>query len=140
MEPALREMVRRFGLDQNVFFYPFAYKVSEILPVLDIFVMPSRQEGLGLSIMEAQVSGVPVVASRVGGIPSLIENGKTGFLVEPENPEALAQTIITALRDKNRLAQIAKAGREFVRENCSADMMVEKTLTLYKSISCKMRL
>ena len=66
MEPALREMVRRFGLDQNVFFYPFAYKVSEILPVLDIFVMPSRQEGLGLSIMEAQVSGVPVVASRVG--------------------------------------------------------------------------
>ncbi len=137
MEPALRGMVKRLGLEQTVFFYPLTYKVSEILPVLDIFVMPSRQEGLGLSIMEAQASGVPVVASRVGGIPSLIESGKTGFLVEPEDPAALAQTILGALRDKGRLAQIAKAGREFVRERCSADMMVEKTLTLYKSVISK---
>lgn len=138
MESALRGMVTRLGLEQNVFFYPLACKVSEILPALDIFVMPSRQEGLGLSIMEAQASGLPVVASRVGGIPSLIEDGKTGFLVEPENPDALARTIVAALRDKNRLARIAKAGREFVRGNCSADTMVEKTLTRYKSISYKM--
>ncbi len=137
MEPVLRGMVKRMGLDQNVLFYPLACKVSEILPALDIFVMPSRQEGLGLSIMEAQASGVPVVASRVGGIPSLIEDGKTGFLVDPENPDALARTIVAALRDKNRLAQVAKAGREFVRGNCSADTMVEKTLTFYATVNCR---
>lgn len=137
MEPALRGMVKRLGLEQNVFFYPVTCKVPEILSVLDMFIMPSRQEGLGLSIMEAQAAGVPVVASRVGGIPGLIKDGKTGFLVVPENPAVLAQTIITALRDKDRLARIAKAGREFAREHCSADTMVEKTLTLYKSASDK---
>ena len=133
-EPILREMVKRASLEQNVLFYPPTSKAVEILPALDIFVMPSRQEGLGLSIMEAQATGVPVIASRVGGIPSLIDDGKTGFLVEPEDPVALAQAIIKALRDRNRLTLIAKVSREFARENYSWDRMVEKTLTLYKSI------
>ncbi len=133
-EPLLREMVKRSNLERNVLFYPITNKTVEILSALDIFVMPSRQEGLGLSIMEAQATGVPVIASRVGGIPSLVEDGKTGFLVEPENPAALAQTIIMALRDRHRLTQISRIGREFARENYSWDRMVEKTLTLYKSV------
>ncbi len=136
-EPLLRKMVKESKLERNILFYPLTNKTAEILPLLDIFVMPSRQEGLGISIMEAQATGVPVIASRVGGIPSLIQDGKTGFLVEPENFAALAQTILTALRDQDRLAQVASAGREFIRNNYSADTMVEKTLTLYKSINSK---
>ncbi|MBI5024009.1 MAG: glycosyltransferase family 4 protein [Candidatus Omnitrophica bacterium] len=132
-EPILRKMVKEFQLERNVLFYPFTNKAVEILPLLDIFVMPSRQEGLGISIMEAQAAGVPVIASRVGGIPSLIEEGKTGFLVEPEDPVSLGQTIRMVLRDPDRLARVANAGREFIRTDHSADLMVEKTLTLYKT-------
>ena len=138
-EPLLREMVKKFKLEQNVLFYAFTHKAVEILSLLDIFVMPSRQEGLGISIMEAQAAGVPVIASCVGGIPSLIEEGRTGFLVEPEDSVALGQTILSALRDPDRLARVANAGREFIRTNHSADLMVEKALTLYKIIIPKAR-
>lgn len=138
-EPLLRKMVKEFKLEQNVLFYSFTNKAAEILPLLDIFVMPSRQEGLGISIMEAQAVGVPVIASRVGGIPSLIEEGRTGFLVEPEDPIALGQTILRVLRDPDRLARVANAGREFIRTNHSADVMVEKALTLYKTTIPKAR-
>lgn len=138
-EPFLRKMVKEFQLEQNVLFCSFTNKAVEILPLLDIFVMPSRQEGLGISIMEAQAAGVPVIASRVGGIPSLIEEGKTGFLVEPEDPIALGQTILRVLPDPDRLARVANAGREFIRSNHSADVMVEKVLTLYKTTIPKVR-
>lgn len=137
MEAKLRDMVKVFGLAQNIFFYPVTYKPAAVLPLLDVFVLPSREEGFGLAVLEAQAAGVPVVASRVGGIPSLIEDGKTGFLVEPENSAALAQTILGALRDKDRLAQIAKAGRRSVENNYGADTMVEKTLALYKRVTAK---
>lgn len=139
MEGRLKAMVKTFSLEGNVFFYPLTYQSSEIFPVLDIFVMPSRQEGLGLSIMEAQASGVPVIASKVGGIPSLIENGVTGFLVNPEDPQMLADAVIGALRDRERLADIGNAGREFIRNNHSADTMVEKTLALYAGIISRAR-
>lgn len=138
-EPLLRKMVKEFQLERNVLFYPLTNKAVEILPLLDIFVMPSRQEGLGISIMEAQAAGVPVIASRVGGIPSLIEEGRTGFLVEPEDPISLGQTILRVLRDPDRLARVANAGREFIRTDHSADLMVEKTLTLYKTTIPKAR-
>lgn len=139
-ESLLRKMVKEFQLERNVLFYPLTHKSVKILPLLDIFVMPSRQEGLGISIMEAQAVGVPVIASRVGGIPSLIEEGRTGFLVEPEDPIALGQTILMVLRDPDRLARVASAGREFIRTNHSADLMVEKALTLYKTIISRTRL
>ena len=102
-----------------------------MLALFDVFVMPSRQEGLGLSIMEAQAAGVPVVASRVGGIPTLIEDGKTGLLVEPENKDALSEAIIRLLNDKPLRESIGIAGRVFIENNYSLDKMTEETLTVY---------
>lgn len=139
MENKLKNMVKISGLQQKVLFYSVTYRPAAILPLFDIFVLPSREEGLGLSIMEAQAAGVAVIASRVGGIPSLIEDGRTGFLVDSEDPAALAEKIISALRDKDHLAKVAKAGREFIRANGSADKMVEKTLTLYKTVISRVR-
>ncbi len=137
METRLKDMAKISGLAQAILFYPVTRKPSEILPLLDVFILPSREEGFGLAILEAQAAGVPVIASRVGGIPDLVEDGKTGSLVAPEDPVALAQTILEALRDKDRLARIAKAGRRSVENNYGADTMVEKTLTLYKRVSAK---
>ncbi|MBI5149269.1 MAG: glycosyltransferase family 4 protein [Candidatus Omnitrophica bacterium] len=133
MEQKLREMVKSFQLESRVIFCPIVNQTAGLLSALDIFLVPSRQEGLGLSIMEAQAAGLPVVASRVGGIPGLIEHGRTGILVEPENPAALAEAVIVLCRDERRRAELGKAAREFVRKNYSADAMVAATLDFYKS-------
>jgi glycosyltransferase involved in cell wall biosynthesis len=134
MEPVLKDLVKTFHLESHVIFYPVMNKAAESLSLLDVFVMPSRQEGLGLSVMEAQASGIPVVASNVGGIPSLIENGKTGILVEPENIDDLANAIVGLLQNKNQLKEMGLAGRAFIRQKYSATSMIDHTLNLYQAL------
>jgi glycosyltransferase involved in cell wall biosynthesis len=132
MEGDLRNRVKRLELQEHVRFLSVINRTSEMLTLFDVFVMPSRQEGLGLSIMEAQAAGLPVVASRVGGIPSLIEDGRTGILVEPEDSAALALAIINLFQDKNRLKAIGVAGRESIKNNYNVELMLDKTENFYK--------
>lgn len=133
-EKALRSMVHRLGLDGHVRFISVVNKTNEMLCLFDIFVMPSRQEGLGLSIMEAQAAGVPVIASRVGGIPGLIEDGRTGVLVDPENARALSSAIVKLLAQPQRARALGLSGRESVRRMHSAEGMVNKTVEVYQSL------
>lgn len=133
-EKTLKSITKSLCLEDRVVFVPVVNQTQEILSLLDVFVMPSRQEGLGLSIMEAQAAGLPVVASNVGGIPSLIEHGKTGILVESENPQALAEAIISLLQDKNQMRQLGAAARDSIRQNHCAEAMVDKTLKLYDEL------
>ena len=132
MEKTLKAMVKTFHVERHVLFCPLVNKTAELLSVLDVFVMPSRQEGLGRSIMEAQAAGLPVIASNVGGIPSLIEHGKTGILIEPESPSVLARDLMELLGDEKRLREMGNAGREFALQHYGADTMVDKTLSLYR--------
>ncbi len=134
-EKKLRALVKGLNLENVVLFFPTVSKTRDSLSLLDVFVMPSRQEGLGLSIMEAQAAGLPCVASRVGGIPSLIEEGKTGFLVEPENEKALAEKLITVFKDQRLRQEVGIAARAFVQKNHSAQKMVEETLGVYEKLS-----
>jgi len=133
-EGALRKMVERLNLTEYVRFFSVVNETSEMLSVFDIFAMPSRQEGLGLSIMEAQAAGLPVIATRVGGIPGLIEDGKTGALVDPENSDDLAEAIIRLLEDRVRLKEIGTAGRAFIAANHSSDKMIDKIEALYQGL------
>ncbi len=137
MEKFLRDEVGRLNLNDHVRFFAIINKTQEMLSLFDIFAMPSRQEGLGLSIMEAQASGLPVVASRVGGIPSLIEHGKTGLLVEPENSDELADAIIRLFNDGAYLKEMGEAGRLFIQSAHSADKMTDKVQQLYQKIVTK---
>ncbi len=130
-EPFLRKLVHEFSLESYVHFFPSVNGDDNLLPLFDVFVMPSRQEGLGLSVMEAQAQGLAVVASNVGGIPSLIENGKTGVLVSKENPEQLADAIIDLLKDTDKRKRIACAAQAFAIKNFSLDPMVQGTLQVY---------
>jgi len=134
MEGMLRDLVKRLGLKENVRFLPVVNKTSEMLPIFDIFAMPSRQEGLGLSIMEAQATGLPVVATRVGGIPSLIENGKTGMLAEPGDISGLAEAIIKLCNDANMSKSIGVAARESIVKNHSLPEMLDETIKLYQRL------
>jgi glycosyltransferase involved in cell wall biosynthesis len=105
----------------------------EFFPALDLFVMPSMSEGLGSSALMAMSYGLPVVASRVGGLPELVEEGCTGWLIEPGSPTALAEAILAAAADPVRLQQWGLNGRERARQ-FSVDIMVRRTEALYRRL------
>jgi glycosyltransferase involved in cell wall biosynthesis len=83
---------------------------------LDLFLMPSRSEGWGLAALEAMAHGVPVIASRTGGLMEIIDDGENGCLVEPGDAGALAEAIAGAARDRKQLAEMGRQGRERARD------------------------
>ena len=127
-------MSRELNLDNHILFLPIVNKTAEMLCLLDLFIMPSLQEGLGLSVMEAQAMGLPVVASRVGGIPSLIEDGKTGFLVKPGDSGELAQTIMACLNDPIKTKNVGQNARRFIEQQFSAQKMIAETVQAYELV------
>jgi len=100
---------------------------------LDLFLMPSRAEGLGSSALRAMAHGRAVVASRVGGLPEIVEEGKTGWLVPAESPRDLADAILAAASDRVRLSQFGANAREQARR-FSSDIMRERTEALYRRL------
>jgi glycosyltransferase involved in cell wall biosynthesis len=129
---SLQSLTKSLDLEKNIMFVPLVNQVDDILSSFDIFVMPSRQEGLGLSVLEALSRGLPVVASDVGGLKSLIRHQQTGLLVPAEDPRALAQAVIELIRNPNKAKAYGSAGRIFVKENFSLQTMIEKTISVYQ--------
>jgi len=105
-------------------------KLADFFPGLDLFIMPSKSEGLGSSALWAMAYGVPVIASRVGGLPEVVADRETGWLIPPNSPGALATTIVLAASDRARLLQFGSNGRKRAA-NYSADIMVSRTEALY---------
>jgi glycosyltransferase involved in cell wall biosynthesis len=107
--------------------------VPEILAGADIFALPTRWEGLPLSIIEAMHAGLPVVATRVGGIPELVEDGRTGFLVPRGDVAAFAEAL-GKLLDPELRRKMGEAGRDRARRLFTAERMVRETLALYDEL------
>ena len=108
--------------------------LSPFLAAIDVLVMPSRSEGLGSAALLALAHGRPVIASRVGGLPEVVEDAISGWLIPPESPEALRQTILHAALEPARLHQMGLAARERARE-FSTDIMVARTEKLYLQLA-----
>ncbi len=104
--------------------------LAEFFPALDLFIMPSKSEGLGSSALLAMSYGLAVVATRVGGLPEVVEEDRTGWLIEPASPGALAEAITAAAGDRASLQQRGLDGRERARQ-FSVDIMVQRTEALY---------
>ena len=107
--------------------------IPEIMQILDVFVLPSLNEGMGRVLVEAMAAGKPVVASRVGGIPDLVKHGENGFLVEPGDENGLSAAIEKLLTDKTMRDQMGKKGRMMARA-FSVENMVEKIDSLSASL------
>ena len=130
----LENLAEDLGISSNVIFMGYRNDIPRILSVMDIFVLPSLYEGLPNALLEAMAACRPVVATQVGGIPEVVVEGETGFLVPPRNSEALADAIGMMLRDKERAAQMGLAGRKRVERFFSAETMVAKTEELYEGL------
>ncbi len=129
----LLAQVEKLKLTESVFFLSSQDDTREMFAIMDCFVSCSLQEGLGLSIMEAQAQAVPVVAFATGGVVSLIQDRSTGLLVKPEDISALAEAIISILNDQGLSQEITKRARENLKRNFSIENMVSDTLKLYRA-------
>jgi glycosyltransferase involved in cell wall biosynthesis len=105
-------------------------KLADFFAGLDLFAMPSRAEGLGSAALLAMAHGVPVVATRVGGLPEVVVDERTGWLVPPDSPPALAEAIVVAASDRARLLALGLQAREWARQ-FESSIMIERTESLY---------
>ena len=133
MKDLLVKEVNLLGIQESVIFILAADNTTEMLSAMDIFVMPSLREGLGLALMEAMAQGLAVVGSSVGGIKTLIQDRVNGLLVAATDVPGLAKAITQLLQDPNQRSNLGIKARKFIIENFSKEKMVVKTLEFYKN-------
>jgi glycosyltransferase involved in cell wall biosynthesis len=98
----------------------------------EVFLFPSRREGFGMAAAEAMACGTPVVAARAGGLPEVVEDGKTGFLCDPEDAEAFATAVDRLLKDPALARRMGEAGRRRVLERFSWESAGARILEIYE--------
>jgi glycosyltransferase involved in cell wall biosynthesis len=127
----LDALVRSLGLERQVAFLGHREDVGQLLASADLFVLPSRSEAFPNGAIEAMAAGLPVVACAVGGLLDLVEHGRTGLLVRPEDPAALAAAIRSLVTDRDAASRLGSAARAQVVERYSFDRMVGAFESLY---------
>ena len=110
-------------------------EVIQLLTHATVFACPSLYEPLGIVNLEAMACGTAVVASRVGGIPEVVNDGETGLLVPPDDPDALAGALNTLLRDSGRAGAMGRLGRERAIADFSWTAIAEQTVALYSELA-----
>jgi glycosyltransferase involved in cell wall biosynthesis len=134
LEEGLKSLCRELKLDNNVRFTGFRDDLDDYLGCLDLVIHPALMEGLGVSLLQAAASGVPIVGSRAGGIPEAVVDGINGFLIEPANPEEIAQAVTRLLADQELASRLGDGGRQLVREKFSIEAMFKGNLAMYRSM------
>ena len=131
----MEELAARRGLGDAVVFTGFRTDVPDLLALMDCFVLAStRTEGVPQSLLQAFAVGVPVVASRIGGIPEVVHDGVTGLLAEPGDSAALARGIRAVLEDVDAAARRARAARHLVEDRFSHQAAITRLLALYDEL------
>lgn len=133
-ETALRAQARRLGIEPRVCFAGFQPRPSAWMKVMDCMVQPSVTEGTPNSILEAMLLGVPVIATAVGGVPDVIESGRTGLLVEPNSPVALAEAMKKMIRSAPLRKQLAVDAKHHVEQNFTPKRQRNLLEMLYKTM------
>jgi len=139
LRPALTRQIKHLGLEHRVSLAGFRPDILSLLKGLDLFVMSSITEGLGTSILDAMAASKAVVGTTAGGIPEAVEHGITGLLVPPHNADALAEAMLTLLRDGTLRRRMGEAGLERVRRMFNVDRMVDETLAVYALVAGRPR-
>jgi len=134
IRPELEERARRMGLGQRIAFTGFRSDVPELLSEAAVSVLPSLSEGTSNTLLESMAAGIPVIATRVGGNPEVIEDGVSGLLVPPRDSAALAAATARLLEDEALAARLGEAGMRRVSELFSIEGSVHETEHLYQRL------
>ena len=130
----LESQCKKMGILDKFIFAGWREDISQILCVLDILVLSSLNEAVGKVLIEAGACGVPVVATRVGGVPEIVKDNQTGILVPPKDADSLAQAIILLLEDRERRQNMGETAKKWVDDKFSAHRMVERISSLYSDM------
>jgi glycosyltransferase involved in cell wall biosynthesis len=134
LERELKNEAKRLGVSKKVKFLGWRDDIHEIIPIFDVFVLPSLNEGMGRVLVEAMASGRPIVASRTGGIPDLVQHKQTGLLVAPADESGLADAIQRMLRDPKEAKIMGQKGKAR-SQRFSVESMIAKLDTLYTDLT-----
>jgi glycosyltransferase involved in cell wall biosynthesis len=132
--PELELLAGQLGIEKEVVFLGAQSDMPSIYASFDIFVLPSLNEGMPLSLLEAMAAGKPAVATRVGAISSLVLQNQTGLLVEPRDTLGLRDAVLRLIYEPGLRLQIGRAGQRFVSEQFSARAMAGNYLKLYQEL------
>jgi len=132
-EQELVKLHSRLNLGKKFIFAGFREDTADLLKMFDIFVLSSRMEGMGTSILDAQSAALPIVAARAGGIPEIVQDGRNGILTDTGDDKALAEAVIKLARDKQLRKNLGKIGQSFVKR-FDYRQTVLKTINVYRSL------
>jgi len=128
------QLARELGVQRDVLFLGNQDCMEELLPLADVFLLPSSSESFGLVALEAMSAEVPVVASNAGGLPEVIDHGRTGFLHEPTHVPGLVNSVLKLLTDEPLRRRMGRRARRTVRERFDLDDMVTRYIQVYDSL------
>jgi len=117
----------------NVHFTGHVNNVGDYLAALDVFILPSNREGIGSILLDAMEQQLPVIASRVGGVPDIVHDGENGLLIDPARPDQLREAILALRESPGRRQALGARGKEVVKA-FTAEVMVQKYLDLYRTV------
>ena len=131
MREELVNLTKTAGLEKSIFFLPSVMDTQEVLSGMDLFVLPSLKEGLGLALMEAMACGLCVIGSGVGGIKSLIQDKYNGLLIRPADTQELSRAILELLQNPAQAKSLGANARVFIKQNFSKERMISETEEVY---------
>ena len=131
---AIEDWITQHELTKVITLHGWQTEVAPIMLTWDAFALSSLWEGLPNVLLEAMAAGKPIIATLVGGTPEVVDNGVTGILVPPRDPEVLASTVLSLSEDSDLRASMGNAGRERVMDNFSLKQMVNRTENLYQEL------
>ncbi|HEY2912360.1 MAG TPA: glycosyltransferase family 4 protein [Candidatus Angelobacter sp.] len=130
----IEDMIQRFGLQSNVILAGQRSNMPGIYAAMDVFVLPSLNEGLPMTILEAMAGSKAVIATRVGAIPRVIQDGETGLLVDPGDTNGLRDALARLLNDSDLCRRLGAAGHDWVSRNYTSEAMALKYRQMYDEV------
>jgi glycosyltransferase involved in cell wall biosynthesis len=135
-EQSLRDLAKQLDIEDYVTFLGYVpdLKLPDLYSASDIFVLPAIYENFPFAILEAQATGLPVISTKVGGIPEFLEDNENGFLIDPGDSAQLTQRLLTLLQDPKRAEEMGKRGRSLIEEKFDWRIITDQVIELYNKL------